>query len=128
MTPKTKDKGIDKTKKANNGKKTVARQYNLDPEIVHLLDQIHIATGMRYPHIIEDSVRVYARVYIVSDVPSIVDLAMLDDPDKIRRALSEVASRECTVEAETGPSETCDTSEVQSPSKGPETASNEVDG
>lgn len=127
MTPNTMDKGIDKTKNAKNGKKTVARQYNLDPEIVHLLDQIHVATGMRYPRIIEDSVRVYARIYIVADVPSIVDLAMLKDPDKIRSALSEVALRECTVEVETVPSETRSTSEGGSPSKSQERASNGVE-
>lgn len=128
MTSTARDKGIDKTKNAKNGRKTVARLYNLDPETVHLLDQIHIVTGMKYPRIIENSVRVYARIYIVADVPSLVDLAGLKDPNEIRKALSEVAFAECTVEVETAPSETCRTSEDENPSKRPEGASNEVDG
>lgn len=116
------DKTGTESKKPKKGAKDgrISRQYLLDPATVNLIDQVRLATRKSCPEVISDAVRVYARIYVVSDAPSLRDLASERDLGKIREMLSEVASQKPPEEAESGPSETCGTSEAESPANGAE--------
>lgn len=117
------DKGEDETKKPKgrpDGK--IARMYYVDPETVRLFDNIRLATSKQCPDIFSDAIRLYARFHIATNGHFIREMVSERDPEKIRMMLSEVGSQRPPKEAGTGPSETCGTSEAESPSDGPERA------
>lgn len=120
-SPEDKKGGESKKPKGRDGR--IARQYLLDPATVNLIDQVRLATSKSCPEVLSDAIRVYARIYVVSDAPSLRDLAAERDPEKIRAVLSEVGSQRPLVEAESGPSGTCGTSEAESPANSAEGAS-----